>query len=508
MLFRTTVTLRQPTDRTRLDKLGVTVLETATTGGDETAQVLVTADQLATLARLGFDPRATDSVTAMLNRQPTALLAPLAEQARTAEAAPATGDAPLARSLDATAAPLTDLRAAVQSLSAAQLAAVTGLTSNDDDADGLTNTQEIWWCTDPANADSDGDGVSDGDEVAAAKAWLHNWTDSYPASGKPFSGWTPLTDSAGHPDRHFACADDDYDGVPDQAETWDLGLNPNRESTDRDKFDDGQELFGTTNCPGSGGFCGYGVLPRNEDWGTITAQMPAWVKAPGNHPLVAAYPVPEVDVVDSSFHVQTVTEVTTDHTTITGTEKIYSTTKTDGTSSSDAQTEAWEDWQEVSHTTQAQPRTMDVQFFQEINRVSGNYYSSQLAMSSHVQTTNIRQNFTNISHNTSNISQITNIAKSVSPLQAYVADKLTGAADFVLGEAYAEFQCKKHAGAAVRAGVRTAAQSWNIMQKTLKSNQCGSGFLAKATCVAKAIGTRLKENYQDRLGSVDVWVMV
>ncbi len=44
-----------------------------------------------------------------------------------------------------------------------------------------------------------------------------------------------------------------------------LGLNPNRESTDRDKFDDGQELFGTTYCPGSAGFCGYGSLPRTED---------------------------------------------------------------------------------------------------------------------------------------------------------------------------------------------------------------------------------------------------
>ncbi|RMD61822.1 hypothetical protein D6833_07715, partial [Candidatus Parcubacteria bacterium] len=232
---------------------------------------------------------------------------------------------------------------AMAALSDEQRAALRAAAGNDDDADGLTNTQEAWWCTDPASPDSDNDGVSDGDEVSAAKAWLNHWTDSYPASGKPFSGWPP---------DHPGCYDDDYDGVPDQAETWDLGLNPNRESTDRDKFDDGQELFGTTNCPGSGGFCGYGVLPRNEDWGTITAQMPAWVKAPGNHPLVAAFPVPEVDVVESSFHVQTVTEVTTDHTIITGTEKTYSTAKTEGTSDSDAETTTWNNWQETSTAIQ------------------------------------------------------------------------------------------------------------------------------------------------------------
>ena len=92
--------------------------------------------------------------------------------------------------------------------------------------------------------------------------------------------------------------------IPDLAERWELGLNMNLESTDRDKFDDGQELFGLTYCPGSGGYCGYGVLPRNEDWGVIFAQMPSWVAAPGNHPLVAAFPVIEINVVPSSLNTQ------------------------------------------------------------------------------------------------------------------------------------------------------------------------------------------------------------
>ena len=50
---------------------------------------------------------------------------------------------------------LADLRAALQSLTPDQRAAARALSSNDDD--GLTNTQETWWCTDPLNADSDGD---------------------------------------------------------------------------------------------------------------------------------------------------------------------------------------------------------------------------------------------------------------------------------------------------------------------------------------------------------------
>ena len=80
--------------------------------------------------------------------------------------------------------------------------------------------------------------------------------------------------------------------------------------------------------------------------------MPGWVKSPGSHPLVAAFPVPEVDVVESSFHVQTVTTVTTDHVIGSGTEKTYSTAKTKGTSTSVANTKTWNSWQEVSESLQ------------------------------------------------------------------------------------------------------------------------------------------------------------
>ncbi len=232
-----------------------------------------------------------------------------------------------------------DVRVSLRALTPEQMAGIASLSSVDDDADGLTNTQEQWWCTDPLNPDSDGDGTNDGDEVQAAKDWLGNLRGAYPSTGKPFVGWPP---------DHTGCYDDDQDSIPDLAERWELGLNMNRESTDRDKFDDGQELFGNTYCPGSGGYCGYGALPRNEDWGVIFAEMPSWVEAPGNHPLVAAFPVPEIDVVQSSLHVETVTTVTTDHTIGSGTERSYSTAKTEGTSTSVANTETWNEWQEVS----------------------------------------------------------------------------------------------------------------------------------------------------------------
>jgi hypothetical protein len=89
-----------------------------------------------------------------------------------------------------------------------------------------------------------------------------------------------------------------------------------------------------TYCPGGDLSCGYGDLPRSADSGYMGAVMPSWVKVPGNRLLVAAYPVPEVDVVTSSLHVETVTTVTTDHTIGEGEERSYSTAKTEGTSTS------------------------------------------------------------------------------------------------------------------------------------------------------------------------------
>jgi hypothetical protein len=292
-LYRTTVTVATPYAEARLRDLGVTIL----TLGDGVTVVVANEDQLEALARLRFEPRDTDLFLELLIASEPSLLSQLG-----------TAD-------------------------------VATMSTVDDDGDGLTNTQEAWWGTDPLNPDSDGDGVSDGNEVALLKDWMANRRDGPPSSGRPFLGWPDAT------------RDSDRDGVPDMAERWELGLNMNLESTDRDKFDDGQELFGATNCPGGDASCAWGDLPRSADTGFVGASMPSWVKAPGQHPLVAAYPVPEVDVVQSSFHVQTVTVVTTDHTIASGTERTYSTAQTKGTSTSVTDTVTWNNWQETRKKT-------------------------------------------------------------------------------------------------------------------------------------------------------------
>ncbi|HIQ05139.1 MAG TPA: hypothetical protein EYH31_05515, partial [Anaerolineae bacterium] len=368
-LFRTRVAVRTPADWARLERLGVMILSKGAEGqrsrgegaispaplypstSAQTVVVLADADQLEALARLRFEPQGTDELGALVMAHAQAKpwlavsLRPLLAKAAAWQAAversqgaeeQGSGGAEESVSSEVAVA-RAELRAAMRGLTAEQKAGLAALSSVDDDGDGLTNTQESWWCTDPMNPDSDGDGTNDGDEVQALKDWLANRTAGPPASGKPFSQWPPQIPG---------CVDDDQDSVPDMAERWELGLNMNRESTDRDKFDDGQELFGNTYCPGSSGYCGYGALPRNEDWGVIFAEMPAWVKAPGDHPLVAAFPVPEVDVVESSLHVETVTTVTTDRTITEGTERSYSTSKTEGTSKSESNTETWNEWEE------------------------------------------------------------------------------------------------------------------------------------------------------------------
>ncbi|MEI8081821.1 MAG: hypothetical protein WCI74_08255, partial [Actinomycetes bacterium] len=250
----------------------------------------------------------------------------------------------------------------MNALSPEQTAGIAGLTSIDDDADGLTNTEEAWWCTDPLNVDSDGDGVTDGAEVQAAKDWLGNRRNAPPASGKPF---------AGLPAGIAGCQDDDHDDVPDLAERWTLGLNMkpwlnmNNPSTDRDRYNDGMELFGFDH----------------------TGAMSPIVKAPGNHPFVAAYPVIHVDAVPSTFHVETVTELHLDTTVITGTAKTYGTAETRGTSDSNADTTTWNDWQEIARTT---PLATDAQLSSPSENPEFNRQIENVAVTANGQDTTLQ----------------------------------------------------------------------------------------------------------------------
>ncbi|MEZ4318640.1 MAG: MopE-related protein [Myxococcota bacterium] len=83
--------------------------------------------------------------------------------------------------------------------------------TDDDDGDGLTNGDELLWGTDPDRADSDFDGLNDGEEV------ILYGTD---------------------PGR----ADTDRDGVTDAREVRDDGTDPLNPDTDGDGLEDGEEL--------------------------------------------------------------------------------------------------------------------------------------------------------------------------------------------------------------------------------------------------------------------------
>ncbi len=308
-LFRTTVTLSRPTDRARLDKLGIKVLSE----GTGTATVLVDDDQLATLARLRFEPRGSDEFSSLVNGQATSGLrrpqvtsfSPLMD---TMAAVNTEASASQLSRVDA----LSSLRTAVNALAPEQVAAISGMTSLDSDGDGLTDTEEQWWCTDPLDANTRGDMQhTDKDYVNRLEQYLWHPELGDHRIGKPFQDWPPLTTNFNHPDRKFACVSSDG-SMPDGVKRL-LGLNVNLPSTVHDRFNDAIKLFGV------------------DRTGTV---IPPYVIDPGKHPFVAAYPLPEISVVQSSFVVQAVTTIRTDHTVGTNEQHSYTTAKATGTSTS------------------------------------------------------------------------------------------------------------------------------------------------------------------------------
>jgi len=334
-LYRSTISLQQPTDRTRLDELDITILS----DNNDTAVVLVDGQQLTTLARLGFRPSGNEELFALVNAQDQSFawlsgsMRPLLGQVtqvhnRVVALSANPSEAQDAEDIEMEA--LTELRAAAQELLPEQRIGLSQAASTDDDGDGLTNTEELWWCTDPQDPHTRGNANStDYDYVARLTQYLWQpWDGDNRLEGPPFQGWSPETTSYNYPDRVFFCPDTDGDSVPDGAERM-LGLSDNRPSTDRDRYNDGLELF---------------KLDKNND------TLPAFVVTPGNHPMVAAYPKIRVDAVPSSFKVEVVTEFTSGVNASTGTAKTYGTEETRGVSDSVADTETWNSWQEVSVT--------------------------------------------------------------------------------------------------------------------------------------------------------------
>ena len=96
----------------------------------------------------------------------------------------------------------------------------------------------------------------------------------------------------------------------------------------------------------------WGSYPAGEYWNFIQASMPNWVLPPGDNPLVAAFPVPEVYVTPGSWHVERVTTITTSQGEMTQTSNSYETSVTRGQSTSIADTVTWNNWEEVSEAVE------------------------------------------------------------------------------------------------------------------------------------------------------------
>ncbi|MCL4826494.1 MAG: hypothetical protein KJZ95_03950 [Caldilinea sp.] len=351
VLFRSDITIQTQTQWARLEALGVTVLERREDG----ATVLVDYEQLADLARLRFQPTNSVEYGALLSAgaelKPwlARSLQPLSEHAQTARAAIESPLAVLSAEVRTTSAELLSLRAAAQMLTTEQRTALATLPSLDDDGDGLTNTEEGWWCTDAQNPNSNGNSYTDGETARALLNYALPRQQRH-AYGPPFRLWPPFVDTIAPGVAPTCLLDADHDSIPDLLELYVIGTSPRDESTDGDKFDDGQEFFGITYCPGAPNSCGYGSYPRTQDFSFITDRLPSWVRPPGDNPFVAAYPVIEFNVDPATIRVVT-KEIKTVERTITQGEEIstgYAETKGNSTTVGTVDTNTRSGWQEHS----------------------------------------------------------------------------------------------------------------------------------------------------------------
>ncbi|HTG45103.1 MAG TPA: binary toxin-like calcium binding domain-containing protein, partial [Verrucomicrobiae bacterium] len=105
--------------------------------------------------------------------------------------------------------------------------------TGDPDQDGLTNAQEFAKNTDPNKKDTDGDGLSDGDEVNTYKS-------------------DPLK------------VDSDGDGLSDNAEIATYKTDPSKADTDGDRLDDGSEINVTKTDPSKADTDADGVSDFDE----------------------------------------------------------------------------------------------------------------------------------------------------------------------------------------------------------------------------------------------------
>lgn len=109
--------------------------------------------------------------------------------------------------------------------------------AQDADSDGLSNYEEFLYGTDPGSTDTDGDGLSDGDEVHIHGTSVHSVDtdgDGMPDKWETDHNLNPLVNDAG--------ADPDGDSLTN-LEEYRNGTDPQNPDTDGDGINDGWEVY-------------------------------------------------------------------------------------------------------------------------------------------------------------------------------------------------------------------------------------------------------------------------
>ena len=302
--YITTVTIDGMADINHLRQLNAPILSAHT----DTATVIVNKDQLERLALHSMFPADTQLVSQLEGGAKPLSARRLAVEARTT------------------------LTAAVIRRQATRTDTSCGTIPSDNPPGStlpvscLTTQERSWWCLTPGTDKSNNGTYTDDQQVQAIEDWLQHIRLTRLVTGPPFSGWSVLNTSG--------CPDQDQDGVPDNVELFQVGLNATATSTANDRYTDGQKLFQ--------------VGPPTAPQGFTGGKLPGWVKAPYDSPYVAALPAPQVTVDQSSLQVKPITTITSGTTTLQQTEHDYSTSTTQESSYSVANTKTWNNWTEVS----------------------------------------------------------------------------------------------------------------------------------------------------------------
>ncbi|MDB6131952.1 MAG: Integrin alpha beta-propellor repeat protein, partial [Verrucomicrobiales bacterium] len=140
-------------------------------------------------------------------------------------------------------------------------------TDADSDDDGLSDGQEKTRGTHPLLADTDGDGLGDASEVKFQLNPLNPDTDSdsIPDGAEDEDGDTLINSEEAALGTSPRLADSDTDGLPDQEEVKVHLTDPNKSDTDGDSLSDGTEVKVTLTNPLAEDSDGDGIQDADED---------------------------------------------------------------------------------------------------------------------------------------------------------------------------------------------------------------------------------------------------